>query len=53
MALEAKSRLVRALQALQRAVKQADMGGAQIRRQRFFIDSKTVVLAGDADAPSY
>ena len=50
VALEAKRRLVGALQALQRAVKQADVGGAQVGRQRFLIHRKTVVLAGDGDA---
>ena len=49
MPLEAKRRLVGAGQALQRAVEQTDVGGAQIGRQTFFIHSKTVVLTGDAD----
>jgi hypothetical protein len=47
--LKAKCRFVSALQPLQRAVKQTDVGGAQVGRQCFFIDRKTVVLTGDAD----
>ena len=48
--LEAEGGFVRSRQALQRVVEQADVRGAEIGRQRFFIDRKTVVLAGDADA---
>ena len=50
VALKAKRRLVGAGQTLQRAVKQADVRRPQIGGQRGFIDRKTVVLTGDADA---
>ncbi len=50
MTLKAKRGLVGAGQALQRAVKQADVGGAQVGGERFLIHRETVVLAGDADA---
>ena len=48
--LEAEGGFVGALQSLERVVKQADVRGAQIGRQCFFIDCEAVVLAGDADA---
>ena len=50
VALKAEGGLVGALQALQGAVEQADVGGAQVGGKRRFIDGETVVLAGDADA---
>ena len=45
--------LIRAIDAggiEQRAVKQADMGGAQIGRQGFLFHRKTMVLTGDGNA---
>ena len=48
--LEAKRGLVGAGQPLQRAVKQARMGGAQVGGQGLFVHRETVVLAGDRDA---
>mmetsp|Transcript_53303 Transcript_53303/g.125259 ORF Transcript_53303/g.125259 Transcript_53303/m.125259 type:complete len:315 (-) Transcript_53303:5901-6845(-) len=48
--LEAERRLVSAGDALQRAVEQADVSGAQVGRQRVGVHRETVVLAGDADA---
>jgi hypothetical protein len=50
VALEAEGRAVGAGQALQRAVEQAHVGGAQVGRQRGLVDREAVVLAGDADA---
>src|SRR5258705_3197720 len=49
VALEAERRLVLVLKALQRAVEQADVRGAQRVGQRLHLHGKTVVLAGDAD----
>src|SRR5437868_14916339 len=50
VALEAEGRLVGAGDALQRAVEQADVRGAQVGGQRLGVDCETVVLAGDANA---
>ena len=52
MPLKAKGRPVRTFQSLQRAVKQTDVGRAQIGRQSLLIDRKSMVLTGDADAPA-
>ena len=51
MTLKAECWLIRPRQALQRAVKQTDVGSAQVAWQAFVINCKAVVLAGDADTP--
>ena len=48
MALERKSRAIGTLQPLHGAIKQTDMGRAQIGRQTVSVHSKTVVLASNA-----
>src|SRR5688572_15067526 len=50
VALEAERRLVGARKALKRVVEQADVGGAQVGRQRLLVDREAMVLAGDAHA---
>jgi hypothetical protein len=50
VALEAERRLVGAGQALQRAVEQRDVRGAQVVGQRLLVHREAVVLAGDAHA---
>ena len=50
MTLETERRLVGTGQTLQGAVKQRHVRGSQVGGQRFFVDRKTVVLAGDGHA---
>ena len=50
VALEAEQPACRCGQALQRAVEQRDVRGAQVGGQRLLVHGKTVVLAGDGHA---
>src|SRR5215207_6543429 len=50
VALEAEGRLVRACQALQRAVEQADVRGTKVGAERLLVDGEAVVLARDGHA---